>query len=86
MQEIVVYTTPVCAYCVAAKRLLAQRGLTFKEIDLQKQPELRQRLSDENGGYRTVPMIFIGKTFVGGFDELADLDRTGRLQTMVQGG
>lgn len=85
MQEIIVYSTPVCPYCVAAKRLLGQRGYTYKEVDLAKDPELRQRLSDENNGYRTVPMIFIGKEFVGGFNELAALDKAGGLKGKVEG-
>lgn len=85
MQEITVYTTPVCTYCGAAKRLLTQRGHAYKEVDLGQQPELRQRLSQENGGYRTVPMIFIGKRFIGGYSELTDLDRSGELAKMVAG-
>ncbi len=79
MQEITVYTTPVCPYCVSAKRLLSQKGLPFKEVDLEKDPALRQKLSAENGGYRTVPMIFIGKEFIGGYTELAALDKAGGL-------
>lgn len=86
MQEITVYTTPICAYCQAAKRLLTQRGLAYKEVDLAKDPDLRVKLSNENGGYRTVPMIFVGKEFIGGFTELQDLDRTGKLAAKVQGG
>lgn len=85
MQEIIVYTTPVCSFCQAAKRLLSQRGLPFKEVDLGRDPELRMRLSAENGGYRTVPMIFIGKEFIGGFTELAELDRAGTLEAKAKG-
>lgn len=84
MQEIIVYTTPVCGYCQAAKRLLSQRGLPYKEVDLARDPALRQKLSNENGGYRTVPMIFIGSEFVGGYSELADLDREGGLEAKVK--
>ena len=84
MQEITVYTTPVCGYCQAAKRLLQQRGLTFREVDLEKDPALRMKLSQENGGYRTVPMIFIGAEFVGGYTELAALDRDGKLAEKVE--
>ena len=85
MQEITVYTTQVCPYCISAKRLLQQRGLRYKEVDLSSDHALRQRLSDENEGWRTVPMIFIGKEFVGGFTELAALDKSGGLTTKVQG-
>ncbi len=79
MQEIIVYSTVSCPYCQSAKRLLSQRGLAYKEIDLTDDAELRQKLSSENNGYRTVPMIFIGKEFIGGFSELAALDKAGGL-------
>jgi glutaredoxin 3 len=85
MREIIVYTTNVCPYCVAAKRLLQQRNYPFTEVNLEQDPELRMKLSQENGGYRTVPMIFIGGKFIGGFDELNKLDRAGRLKAEVEG-
>jgi glutaredoxin 3 len=83
MQEVTVYTTPICGYCQAAKSLLKQRGYPFKEVDLAADPDLRMRLSRENGGYRTVPMIFIGTEFIGGFNELSALDRSGALAAKI---
>jgi glutaredoxin 3 len=83
MQEITVYTTSVCPYCIAAKRLLGQRNLPFKEVNLERDPALRQKLSEENNGYRTVPMIFIGTEFIGGYTELAALDKAGGLAAKV---
>jgi glutaredoxin 3 len=85
MQEIRVYTTSYCGYCKQAKALLDQLKLPFKEIGLDGQDELRMRLSQENRGWRTVPMIFIGQTFVGGFQELLALKVSGKLMEMVQG-
>lgn len=85
MQEIIVYTTSVCPYCVAAKRLLQQRNYPYKEVNLERDPDLRMKLSAENGGYRTVPMIFIGGRFIGGFDQLNALDKTGKLKVEVEG-
>lgn len=85
MQEITVYTTRVCPYCDAAKRLLTQKGYDFQSIDLTEQRDLRMKLSQEQGGWRTVPMIFIGDQFVGGFTELAALDKNGELAQRVQG-
>lgn len=84
-KKITVYTTTSCSFCTAAKRLLAQRQLSYDEVDLSHNQALRQQLSAANGGYRTVPMIFIGEAFVGGYQELASLDREGRLLAMVQG-
>lgn len=84
MQEIKIYTTTHCAYCTSAKRLLGQRGLAFEEIDVTSNDQLRQKLSAENKGYRTVPMIFIGQEFIGGYSELASLDQKGDLVKKVQ--
>jgi glutaredoxin 3 len=86
MREIIVYTTPICTYCQAAKRFLNQKGLAFKEVDLAQNPELRQKLSEEQNGYRTVPMIFIGAHFVGGYTDLVALDKAGGLMSLVQDG
>ncbi len=79
MREIKVYTTRVCAYCSSAKRLLSQVGLKYDEIGLDDKPDLRQKLSEENGNYRTVPMIFIDGKFIGGFNELQTLHKKGEL-------
>jgi len=84
MKPVKVYTTTVCTYCHAAKRLLNQRQIPFEEIGLDDKPELRQQLSDQNKGYRTVPMIFIGSEFIGGFTELNNLDRSGKLVSLLQ--
>jgi glutaredoxin 3 len=83
MQEITIYSTKICPYCDAAKRLLTQKGYPFKDVDLSNNPDLRMKLSSEQNGWRTVPMIFIGKNFVGGFTELAALDKKGELEKQV---
>ncbi len=79
MRDIKVYTTRICSYCQAAKRLLDQLGLPYEEIGLDDKPELRQKLSEENGHYRTVPMIFVDGRFVGGFTDLQALHKQGKL-------
>jgi glutaredoxin 3 len=79
MREVKIYTTFVCPYCVAAKRLLDQVGLPYEEIGLDDKPELRQKISEENGHYRTVPMIFIDGQFIGGFTDLQALHKQGKL-------
>ena len=79
MKEVKLYTTSFCTYCNAAKKLLQQLNLNYEEINLDNQPELRQKLSAENGGYRTVPMIFVDGTFIGGFTELQALHKQGKL-------
>lgn len=84
MKIVRIYTTTNCGFCVAAKRLCVQNSLPFEEIDLTYNHELRQRLSEENGHYRTVPMIFIGDRFIGGFTELDRLKRTGELDLALK--
>lgn len=84
MQPVTLYTTPICPYCVSAKRLLAHRGIPYAEVDVSRDPDLRDRLSRENGGYSTVPMIFIADRFIGGFTELSALDRSGELARRLE--
>ena len=85
MQAVEIYTSPFCGFCHAAKRLLTQKGVSFAEIDISRQPERRQEmLSRANGGY-TVPQIFIGDTHVGGCDELYALERSGKLDPLLAG-
>ncbi len=78
MQEVLVYTTRACAYCVHAKRLLAARGIPYREVDLTFDPATRSALMARTG-LLTVPQIFIGEELVGGYDDLEDLDRSGDL-------
>lgn len=73
-----VYSTVVCPYCVRAKALLKDRGVAFQEIDVTNDPDKRAWLV-ETTGRRTVPQIFINDEAIGGFDDLAALDRSGEL-------
>ena len=79
-----VYTTNICGYCRAAKRLLEQRGIPFEEINLSNDPVLRQKLVDQTG-WRTVPLIQIDDELVGGFTELVALDKAGELTAYQEG-
>ncbi|MDF1564680.1 MAG: glutaredoxin 3 [Deltaproteobacteria bacterium] len=78
MSQVTIYTTPICPYCVMAKRLLQKKSIDFEEIDLSRNPALRAELSARTG-MRTVPMIFIGEECIGGSDDLHALDREGEL-------
>lgn len=82
MAEVKIYTTRVCSYCVAAKRLLTARGVAYEEIDVTGDDAKRAWLV-QTTGRRTVPQIFIGGEAVGGYDDLALLDRSGRLKAML---
>jgi glutaredoxin 3 len=78
MTRVVLYTTPYCGYCRAAKHLLSKKGVTFTEIDVSEDMEQRRDF-----GRRTVPQIFINDTHVGGYDELAELERAEKLDALL---
>jgi glutaredoxin 3 len=83
MRKVVIYTTRYCPYCHRAKRLLAQKGAAFEEIDVSGDWEARDRLTAKAGGRSTVPQIWIGDTHVGGSDELHALDYAGKLDALL---
>ncbi len=83
MKPITIYTTPFCGYCHAAKRLLTSKGQVFTEIDVSRNPEQRQEMMARAGGRHTVPQIFIGDIHVGGYDDLAALERAGKLDQLL---
>ncbi len=83
--HVTVYTTRVCGYCVAAKRLLAARGVTYEEVDVTGDDAKRTWLA-ETTGQKTVPQIFIAEAAVGGYRELAALDCSGRLTELLAHG
>lgn len=83
MTQVIMYCTAVCPYCVRAEQLLAARGVnTVEKIRVDLQPELRVAMTEKTGR-RTVPQIFIGERHVGGYDDLAALDRAGELQKLL---
>lgn len=83
MQTVEIYTSPLCGFCHAAKRLLTQKGVSFSEIDISRAPERRQEMLRRANGRHTVPQIFIGATHVGGYDDLSALERSGRLDPLL---
>lgn len=85
MAQIEIYTTPLCGYCHAAKRLLAAKGAAFAEIDVSRDPAARAAMVDRAGGRRTVPQVFVGGRHVGGFDDLRALDQAGGLDPLLAG-
>lgn len=82
MQPVLMYTTRICPYCVMAKRLLASKGVTPEEVRIDEDPARRDEMMQRTGR-RTVPQIYIGATHVGGFDDLAALDRAGQLDRLL---
>ncbi|MEI2416041.1 glutaredoxin 3 [Orrella sp. JC864] len=85
MNKVLMYSTAVCPFCVRAEALLRQRGVSeIEKIRIDADPAQRQIMM-ERTGRRTVPQIYIGDTHVGGYDDLAALDRAGKLMPLLEG-
>lgn len=84
MAKVEIYTTPTCPYCLAAKALLDGKGIHFKEIDVLD-PQRRAAMTQRAHGRRTVPQIFAGDIHIGGYDDLAALERQGKLDPLLEG-
>ena len=84
MKPVRMFTTGVCPYCTMAKRLLMGKGVpAIEEVRVDTDPVQRETMM-RTTGRRTVPQIYIGETHVGGFDDLAALDRSGHLDPLLQ--
>ncbi|MBJ6371942.1 glutaredoxin 3 [Sedimentitalea arenosa] len=83
MQPVEIYTSPLCGFCHAAKRLLTQKGVEFSEIDVLANPDRKPEMIQRANGGRTVPQIFIGDVHVGGCDDLFALERAGKLDPLL---
>ena len=83
MAKVVIYTTQVCPYCVQAKRLLTKKGVSFEEIDVSRDPELRRSMIQKAGGRLTVPQIFVNDTHIGDCDGIYALDKAGKLDGLL---
>jgi glutaredoxin 3 len=83
MAKIVMYTTGVCPFCLMAERLLKSKGVAdIERVRVDLEPERRQEMMQRTGR-RTVPQIYIGERHVGGYDDLAALDRAGGLDPLL---
>ena len=83
MAKIEIYTTSICPFCHAAKKLLTDKGTDFLEISLTHEPHLRDRMVERANGGRTVPQIFINDAHIGGCDDLYALDSKGELDPLL---
>jgi glutaredoxin 3 len=83
MSKVLMYSTAVCPYCVRAEQLLTRKGVTdIEKVRVDLQPERRDEMMQRTGR-RTVPQIYIGETHVGGCDELYELERQGKLDSLL---
>jgi len=80
--NVTIYTTNVCPYCVRAKDLLNKKNVAFTDVNVETRPDLREWLV-ERSKQRTVPQVFVNGEPLGGFTDIAALDRAGRLDALL---
>ncbi len=83
MAKVEIYTKATCGYCMMAKRVLARKGVAYEEYPVAADATKFDEMVRRSGGGRTVPQIFIDGTHIGGFDDMAALDRAGNLDPML---
>ena len=84
MKNIIVYSGPMCGYCDAAKRLLERNNIEFTDIDVSTKDGLRDEMTKKANGRRTIPQIFFNDEHVGGYQELRDLEKSGKLLSSLK--
>ena len=84
MQKVVIYTGPMCNYCSAAKHLLSKKKVDYTEFNIATDPAKMQEMLERTKGARSIPQIFIGETYVGGYTELKSLDLQGKLDDLLK--
>ncbi|MBM3632674.1 MAG: glutaredoxin 3 [Alphaproteobacteria bacterium] len=83
MQDVIIYVTPICPYCVRAKALFDKLGVPYKIIDVSTSDDLRKEMILRSNGRTSVPQIFIGDVHIGGFDDLYALYVAQELNTYL---
>ena len=84
MKNITVCSGPMCSFCDAAKRLLSRNNLKYNEIDISTKEGLRDEMTKRANGRRTIPQIFFDDYHVGGYQELRELEKTGKLLSSLK--
>lgn len=83
MSQVTIYTKAYCPYCVRALSVLNSKGVSYQEVRIDEQPELRPEMIERAGGRSTVPQIFIGQRHIGGCDDMLALDASGQLDPLL---
>ena len=86
MARVEIYTKFMCPYCARAKRLLESKGIDYEETEISMSADKREEMIQRANGRSTVPQIFIDGRHIGGSDDLAELDRSGGLDPLLQAG
>jgi len=83
MKKVVIYTGPMCNYCSAAKHLLNKKKVDYTEFDIATDQSKMQEMQERTKGAKTIPQIFIGDTYIGGYNELKALEVAGKLNSLL---
>lgn len=83
MAHVRIFTKQECPYSAGAKRLLTEKGIEYEEIDVTAAPERRSELERLAGGRTTLPQVFFGERHIGGYEDLAEIDRTQGVRTAL---
>ena len=78
------YSGPMCNFCEAAKRLLERNNLKYEVIDISTEEGLREEMTKKSNGKRTIPQIFFDDNHIGGYVELRDLEKNGKLLSSLE--
>jgi glutaredoxin 3 len=84
MKKVVIYSGPMCNYCSAAKHLLNKKKVDYTEFNIATDQSKMQEMQERTKGARTIPQIFIGDTYVGGYNELKALEVAGKLNSLLE--
>ena len=84
MKKVVMYTGPRCNYCSAAKHLLNKKKVSYTEFDIAIDSSKLKEMQERTKGARTIPQIFIGETYVGGYNELKALEVSDKLNSLLE--
>ena len=82
--EIQIYTANFCGYCTLTKKLLTKKNVSFTETNLTVEPDKRSEMVERSNGRSSVPQIFISNMHVGGYDEISQLEKSGRLDDILR--
>ena len=84
MKKVIIYTGPACNYCDAAKHLLSKKKVDYTEFNIATDPAKLIEMQKKTKGAKTIPQIFIGETYVGGYNELKALEVAGKLNSLLE--
>jgi len=84
MKKILMYSGPMCSFCEAAKRLLNRNNLKYEILDISTKDNLRDEMTKKSNGRRTIPQIFFDEYHVGGYQELRELEKSGKLEEYLK--